>query len=299
MAARRRGSALIFGSLFAAIVASGVLYSVILSMQQQVVIAQRPEETVSVVVAKNELIPGITITEEDVELRSLPAYFVPDEAMRQLTDAIGRVPRERVLGGEYIRTERLAEPEAGTGLTAIIPRGMRAQQLALKGSAAVSGLLNPGNYVDVIAVLSTDSKSAAKQAFTILEAVSVLAVNDRLENQHVKGKKEDAKSKKPPPSNGTVTLAVSPADAERLAHAAKTGKLLLALRNDVDVTLVKQHGRPVEAPIGRSAQTRIPASGWKQNTQVDEVGRLRLIKGKTSTETVVGPNGTIQSGGKR
>lgn len=297
MAARRRGSALIFGSLVAAIVASGVLYSVIVSMQQQVVTAQKPEETVTVVVAKNELIPGITITAEDVELKSLPAYFVPDEAMRKIPDAVGRVPRERVLAGEYIRMERLAEPEAGTGLTAIIPRGMRAQQIAVKGSAAVSGLLNPGNYVDVIAVVQGATKGTT-QAVTILEAVSVLAVNDRLENMHVKSAKAPTEKKKKS-KGGSVTLAVSPADAEKLAHASRTGKLLLALRNDVDVTLLKQHGRATEAPIGRSEQTRILAKGWKDRTQVDEVGRLRIIKGKATTEAVVGPNGTTQTGGRK
>ena len=106
---RIRAAIFLLVSLAAAFVASVVIYTVITSYQRELVDAKLPEETVKVMVAARTLHQGQTISAEDLEMKSLPPDFVPDSVLRQVDQAIGRVPRERILRGEFIREERLAD----------------------------------------------------------------------------------------------------------------------------------------------------------------------------------------------
>src|SRR5262245_10104036 len=113
-------------SFAAAAIASVVIYFVISSYQRQLSEAVKPEEVVGVMVAKQDIWQGKTIQLHDLTMIELPQDYVPESVLRSQEQAVGRVPRERILAHEFIREERLADPEAGVGLNAIIPRGMRA-----------------------------------------------------------------------------------------------------------------------------------------------------------------------------
>jgi len=231
--------------LLAGIVAVVVAYGIsgMLESARSRVTAQRPQTTEKVVVAAADLPPGVTITTEDLRTRELPVQHIPDDVFLTSEEVVGRVASERILAGEFIREERLAAPEAGVGLPAIIPRGMRALQVPIRGSSAVSGFVNPGNFVDVIAVCT---ETLPPEVRTLLQAVPVLAVNDRMvsASYETEGRGRRAGSRLTP----SVTLALSPADAELVKHAYGTCSITLSLRNDIDVTQVESNDRP--APEG-------------------------------------------------
>ncbi len=267
---RLRAAIFLTVSLVAALVASTVIYSVIQGYQQELVSAQTPEETIQVMVAATDLHQGKTITAEDLKNKTLPPDYVPDSVLRQPDQVIGRVPRERILKGEFIRDERLADPEAGVGLNAIIPRGMRAVSISLRSSNAVSGFLNPGNYVDVLATVAAQEEKEV-ETVTLLQAVTVLAVNDRL------GGGTSATNDKAKPS---VTVAVTPEQAEKLTHADELGRITLALRNDIDVTQVTTHGLLVRELLGGNRNDkRISVQEWKERIVKQQDGTLIIIKG--------------------
>ena len=184
-----------------------------------------------VVVAALPILPGWTIKSEFLAMRELPDTYVPDEVYRSQNDVIGRVAAERILGGEFIREERLADPDAGVGLPAIIPREMRALQVPVKNAASVSGFLQPKNYVDVIAVCT---KAEPPEVRTLLQSVTVLAVNDRMNDARPEADDEGRRRR----IASTVTLALSPQDAELVKHAFSTCRIRLTLRNDIDVTQI-------------------------------------------------------------
>jgi pilus assembly protein CpaB len=283
---RIRAAIFLLVSLAAAFVASVVIYTVITSYQQELVDAQLPEEVVKVMVAARTLHQGQTIGADDLEMKALPPDFVPDSVLRQVDQAIGRVPRERILGGEFIREERLADPEAGLGLNAIIPRGMRAVSINISSGSAVSGFLNPGNYVDVLVTLPGQKKQGREgsteefdpQTRTLLQAVTVLAVNNRL------GGGQRIATDKVKPS---VTLAVTPEQAEKITHAVTQGGVTLTLRNDIDVTHVENNGAQVENLLGgRDGSKRMTIAEWKQRIVQQKDGSLIIIKGpQVETET--------------
>ncbi len=270
---RLRALLFLFISFSAAAVASIVIYFVISSYQSELKNASLPEDTVDVMVAKHDLGPGRTITTEDLEMIELPPDYVPDPVLRQIEQAKGRVPRERILEGEFIREERLADPEAGLGLNAIIPRGMRALSINISDGSAVSGFLNPGNYVDVLVTLQGDQTRPEATTKTIFQAKTVLAVNNRL------GTTIESLDGRYRPS---VTLAVTPEEAQKLTHAVAQGDVTLTLRNDIDVTHVETHGAMASKMLMEDKkERRITVKEWTERREKGGDGTLLLIQGRT------------------
>jgi pilus assembly protein CpaB len=244
--------------------------------------AQRPQTTTEIVVAKNDLLPGLTIREEDLIKVRLPDTFIPDEVLRTEDEVIQRVARERILAGEFVRAERLADPESGMGLNAIIPRGMRAFGINISDGSAVSGFLNPGNYVDVIVTLTS---TETPETQTLLQAIPILAVNDRLSNAPKKAAAGGGSARRR--IKPSVTLALTPEQTVRVAHANDQGEIVLTLRNDIDVTHVTSHGEKAKTLIGKKPDPQ-PKSGAAPKPPVE----LKAIRGDKSQTMKLNSDGT-------
>lgn len=278
---RLRAVLFLVASLGVAGLAVAMVFRVVRSYQAELIEATAPEETIQVVRTKHKLFPGVTIVAEDLEPVVLPPDYIPDSVLRQPEEAIGRVPRESILAKEFIRQERLADPTAGLGLNAIIPRGMRALSINISEGSAVSGFLNPGNYVDVVVTLQPlDGKPS--ETFTMMQAVTVLAVNNRL---------GDSANPDAGPGRPSVTLAVTPEQAEKLTHAFNQTRMVLTLRNDIDVTNVNTNGAIAEELLGgANGEKRINIKEWRERTRQQQDGSLIIIRG-TNQQTSPVPAG--------
>lgn len=281
---RTRAALFLTVSVVAAGAFTAVIYRLIQGYQEALVEAEMQEEVREVVVAARTLHQGQTLTEGDLALIEIPPAFVPETTFQFKEDVIGRVPRERILPGEFVREERLADPESGVGLNAIIPRGMRAVSINITDGSAVSGFLNPGNYVDVLVTLKgTDGK---RKTVTLIQACYVLAVDARMGDDEGGARRTEQRIR---PS---VTLAVTPEQAEQLAHSQIEGDVTLTLRNDIDVTKVETHGATAAVLIGYEGHTAIPVSRLKAPPKESGTGagntktRLDIIRGsKTEKKT--------------
>lgn len=242
-------AALAFG--VGALVIGGLLvYSVVTMLGQATVRAatkETPVETVSVVVAKRRLYQGVQITNEDLDVIQVPASVLPvmpdpedgkavvqADVFNSRERVVGQVPRERILANEMIRPERLADGNAGVGLNAVIPRGMRAISIGLRGADAISGFLTPGNYVDILVTMADDLGRPRTE--TILQAVFVLGVNSRSQND------EDGFVSQRGKQAPSVTFLVTPKQAEDVAYASQLGDISLSLRNIQDVNYAQVQG---------------------------------------------------------
>ena len=244
------------------------LYKLITNYQLKIDEAKRPEDTVMVIVAARDLYQGVTITEEDLYAVQIPPKYLPEGIFLSPEHVVGRIPRERILANEFVRADRLADPESGVGLNAVIPRGMRAISVNVSDGAALSGFLNPGNYVDVLVTIQPDvdksRKDAKTETQTLLQAVFILGVNSRMQKERKEdGKKEKNSGRRQKPS---VTLLVTADQAEQVAHAENLGDIVLSLRNDLDMNFAALAGVDVddlrsklEAPkVVRRAAPRAP-----------------------------------------
>ena len=222
-------------------------------------------EKQQVVVATRDLYMGIPISEDDVEIREVLPDTVPsDMGYSELDHVVRKTPRERIYQGEIVRYERLADESEGKGLNAIIQRGKRAMTITTDAQSSLSGMLAPLNHVDVIVTIRPDDRAIQAKwvTETILEDVKVLAVGDSLLRATEGDDKKKKKKKKP-----SVTLEVTPQEAEKLALASSRGDLHLVLRSEIDDYVVDDQGSVLDtnallgvqksAPV-RSSRPRAP-----------------------------------------
>jgi pilus assembly protein CpaB len=101
--------------------------------------------------------------------------------------------------------------------------GMRAVSIQIDKVKGVSGLVQPGDRVDIIAIPPRNG-SELPPAATILRGIRVLAVGTTLETSSATPSPEEQ-------SSATVTLEVTPHQADLLASADQNTVLRLALRS--------------------------------------------------------------------
>src|SRR5262249_28045318 len=127
--------------------------------------------------------------------------------------------------GEVVLDNKLAPKGVGAGLGPLIKPGMRAVNIALPSFAAtVSGFIQPGHHVDVMATLTLGDKGSFTT--TILQMVEVLAVHQRLDPA------PGARSSEAEAS--TVTLQLTPDETELVELAQSRGTMKLVWRSPKD-----------------------------------------------------------------
>ncbi len=225
-------------SLIGAAVAALAVVRVLQSAEDEVEAARRGPDTVPVVIATRDLDMGLTITEEDVTIRHLlPEMVPPTEVFGDLETVVGRTPKAQILTNEPVRKERLASAEAGVGLNALIRKGMRAMTVQVDDQSGVGGFIQPGNYVDVIVTIRPDDQTGRSKwaTETILSGIPVLTVASTTPKEAPKD--DEAKRRTPArKQKPSVTLELSPEQAEKLALAVSKGDIHLVLRGDLDIT---------------------------------------------------------------
>ena len=254
---RAKATLFLVSSIVVAIIVAAAVLQIVRSYKAQIEAANKPPETIPVVVARRNLYTGIQVTPDDVVVREVMPQMVPQDTegsqvFKSLEEVLGRTPKERILANEIIRGERLARRNSGEGLNAIITPGKRAMAIMCDEAEGLVGLLQPGNYVDVIVTLRPDDVTG-KTSYateTILQGVQVLAVNANLaptdQNNSNSTSKSTATKDQNRRSRGTVTLELTLEEAEKLALSSARGDLHLALRSDVEITQQTTHG-PITA----------------------------------------------------
>ncbi len=289
-------------SLLLAGVTALLVIRVMQKSAEQVAEAAKPKETADVVVAVRDLYMGLPITAEDVTVRQVAPDMIPrDETFAQLTDVLGRTPRERILANECVREERLARPDAGVGLNAIVTPGKRAMTVATDTETAVAGLLQAGNYIDVIVTIAPEDATAAGAKWvteTILQGIKVLAVGSSLDADGEAPAETDKNGKPHTTSNQTrslkpsITLELTLEEAERLAQAVARGDLHVVLRSDIDILQTTSNG-PVttENLIGMDAKQPVQVA-HKDAPPVPEGPKATVIQGGNSSIITFQADGT-------
>ncbi|MBX9805437.1 MAG: Flp pilus assembly protein CpaB [Alphaproteobacteria bacterium] len=145
-------------------------------------------------------------------------------------------------------------------LSALLNEGMRAVSIGLDQNAGMSGLLNPGDIVDVILALNPTGKEKEDEEMnkTILCGVRVLALDQHLSSSLDVVNKKISEVTQTPKS---VTLEVTPRQASALASAVKLGSLSLSLHSTNDGKNVC-----VESSLKAVDQIKIIRGDGTQNT---------------------------------
>ena len=182
---------------------------------------------VKVVVAKAE-IPSRTVLAPDLlETIDFPAAYLPPGAVSDQGSILGLITLSPVLKGEPVLKGHLAGVDNYQhGLAFKVRPGQRAISVAVDEVSGVSGMLGPGDRVDVCGTIDLPERGTA--AIVGVSDVEILAVGRRL----TETASEDGKA--PAAENRTATLAVPVEEAQRLILLTDRGKVRLALRSPAD-----------------------------------------------------------------
>jgi pilus assembly protein CpaB len=206
--------------LLAVAAACGLIAMVIFEkMSNQTVSAE--EQKIKVLVATEEISPGTQLDESNVEFREYPIDVVPANAVTTPEEYEERAIKVRSYPGDIIILDKLTN-KGEVGVSNNIPPGMTAIAIAVDRTMTSSGLLMPGNRVDVLVTLQTPGRlGLGKQIKTVLEFVEVLATDD-------KSNFEDSKSDQ---NTSTVTLLLELEEARLVKLAEDVGKLHVGMRS--------------------------------------------------------------------
>jgi pilus assembly protein CpaB len=181
------------------------------------------EPGIEVIVAADDLQVGARVEEHDIKIIKIPKEDMPPGAPRRRADVLGHGVIIPIARGEFILPNRLAGENAGSGLPALIPPGMRAVSVRVNEVVSVAGFVTPGTRVDVL-LTGTPGAGGEQETTTVLQNVAVLASGHTLERTSTGEAQNTA----------VITLLVSPDDAQRLTLASSEGHIQLALRNPLD-----------------------------------------------------------------
>jgi len=239
-------------------------------------------KTVGIVVAIVDIPVGTVINANQVALTAWPKDLYPKDSFSELKSVVGRAVRRDFMRGEPIVASKLVPLDKGGGLLSfIVDEGKRAFTIRVNEVVGVGGFIVPDTRVDVIL---TTSPPGEKERISkiILENVQVLAAGQIVEQKENK-----------PITVHTVTLSVTPEEAEKLALAGNAGVIQLVLRNFMDsdnvVTLGATKAR-VLAGYRPSEPEKKPATSKRNRLSRSSRPTVLPVTKKTFTVEVIKGN---------
>ena len=257
---RRPGIVFLFAIVIGALV-SALVYGNLNAQRAELDAARRALErgTIDVLIASQPIPIGSRLDSTMVRTVRWPSDLQPDGVLHDAKGLEGRVVRTAIDANQPIVGSQLVAE--GTGLLPLlITEGMRGMSVKVDDVTGVSGFITPNSRVDVLVSGSDGGESAEQRSKVILQNVKVLAIGKSIEQ------KDDKPVEVP-----TVTLLVSPGDAEKLTLAARQDPVRLALRNYRDDEFVGTPGMSqrnlfgyVDPPAAPAAPAAVPVKAARR-----------------------------------
>ncbi len=227
-----------------------VMTKMYLDQQKRVIQEEKKKEIANikanqtaVLVAKQEIPKGSVIGPEMLETAIVPNQFVQPQAATSLDRISGMITVAPISQGEQISLSKLvSEKRAGGGdLAGVTPSGKRAISIVVDSIASLSGMVKPGDYVDVLATLQIPMQGADGQVsgqmavVPLFQNVLVLAVG-----QNTGGMVSESRYAQASDSgsgNSLITLALGPQEANLIAFVQEQGKVRLTMRSPADANV--------------------------------------------------------------
>ena len=201
---------------------------------QQLMSTGTPAAKTRILVARTEIEAGTQLDKTNVGFKEWPADAIPEGAVQAEEQIVERALKHRVGPGQPILLTELGN-KGEYGMQIQIPAGMRVVTYPVTATMTHSGLMKPGNFVDVSAVIEVPTKGGQKRTEVkpVLQCVQVFAVDRRIVGS------EESKDHKAVDFKN-ISFLVYPLQAQllQLANKQSNGSLQFALRSGADKGLV-------------------------------------------------------------
>ncbi|KRR25716.1 Flp pilus assembly protein CpaB [Bradyrhizobium lablabi] len=193
-----------------------------------------PPSTVGYFVAARPLSKGTLAREDDFTVRSVPPERVPAGAILETPDSKvglpGSLVRKFVDAGSPITLQDVLRPRDRGFLASVLAPDSRAISIKVDEESGVSGLIRPGDHVDVLLTHVFEKADPARRALseTVLSNVRVIAIDQEI----VQGGR--AVSSMAGKQAQAVSLELTSEQVKKITVAKQIGTLSLAVRAAVD-----------------------------------------------------------------
>ncbi len=226
-----------------------VMTKMYLDQQQQAVqekaqkaIANMQANQAAVLVSKQDIPEGAVIDAEMLETAVVPNQFIQPQAVTSLDRIAGMITIAPISKGEQISLSKLTSNKRSGGgdLSGVTPSGKRAISIVVDNIASLSGMIKPGDYVDVLATIQIPEQGADNQATSqmavvpLFQNILVLAVGGNTASISPESSRYAEKEASSSGGNTTITLALGPQEANLIAFVQEQGKIRLIMRSPAD-----------------------------------------------------------------
>jgi pilus assembly protein CpaB len=273
-----------------------VIAVLLLASAALVFVAYRPksaaqaaaEPTTGYLVAARPLPAATLARDDDFVVRKTPD--VPAGAILDTPDdragLRGSLIRRFLDAGVAITADDVLRPRDRGFLASVLAPDTRAVSIKVDAESGVSGLIWPGDYVDVVLTQVNDKRDSAKRALSgasVLHNIRIIAIDQDI----VQGAKDIKDTKGGKGSNAgrethTVSLQLTPEQVKTIAVAEGLGKLSLAIRSAVDT--------------GRKFGCDVAQEMARQSAIADQNATVVVYSGDKAKEYSVGRSGNGKVG---
>lgn len=218
--------------------------AVLIALVVRTVVASTTRHSAPVVVTQKvrvssaDLPQGLLLRDDDLRWKDVPVEGLPAGAIVSgapgAIELKGALLRHPVVAGTVLVGDDVILPNAPGFLAATLKPEMRAVSVAVDDVSGNAGLIEPGDYVDLILTQQmdrrTDSPNLAVSSETVVQHARVLASGSDISRPKTGTGPESHDRAR------TVTLEVTPRMGEVVSVAARLGTLSLALRSFATVS---------------------------------------------------------------
>ena len=216
--------------------------------------------------------PAAGVVEPGTIVRPMAAVHTErdEQARNEVSGAALSVDLGR---GDPLRRSVMVKPGDRDFLSVVLTSGARAIAIPVSTVGAATGMLNPGDRVDVVLTQNFNTEGLARRSVTetIAQNLRILAID----SANVQG------------GGRSVMLEVSPEQAEKVGVAAELGKLSLLLRRAGDVATATgtadSRGRPTWAGDVSPALSTMKPAERAAPVERPSIGIIRGNKSETKT----------------
>jgi pilus assembly protein CpaB len=185
-------------------------------------------------VAARPLPKGTLAREEDFTVRSVSPERLPTGAILETPESKAGLPgsliRKFVEAGTPITLQDVLRPRDRGFLASVLAADSRAISIKVDEESGVSGLIRPGDHVDIVLTQVFEKADPARRALSemLLRNVRIIAIDQEIVQG---GRSASATAGK---SAQTVSLELTPEQVKKITVAKQLGTLSLAVRAAVE-----------------------------------------------------------------
>jgi Flp pilus assembly protein CpaB len=271
----------------------------------------RPKsQPISVVVASRDLIKGDILNGNTLSVRSIPGSFVSNLAVlpADFDQIEGKVLQVNLAAGKPLLNTFIGT-DFPLDFSDTIVEKRRAMTIQIDEINSFTGLLRPGNKIDLFVISGSESTDTAiggtKVVIPVLENVEVIATGKDTANDYEEKIRllRGGIGANPQQSFSTITINVTPKQAAILSLAQESGDVMALLRNRQDLSGSGFAVIDKRSIVANALELLVEGERRKKNNQLEgnvvlgEDGVLRTRDGKVlaNQNLVIGKDGSIRT----